>query len=118
MKIVIYNDELRSGMQMYLTLSNRHDVVIAQDVKDLFDVLEESRADLTFVDLAVTQTDEEQSDGLTLAYKLLSRHPKLRIVGICDREDEQLQKEAISHGIANLITRPIRNRELLALIDQ
>jgi len=41
MKIVIYNDELRSGMQMYLALSNRHDVRVAQDVDDLFAMLDQ-----------------------------------------------------------------------------
>ena len=35
MKIVIFNQDLRSEMQMYLALSNHFDVSIAEDEDDL-----------------------------------------------------------------------------------
>jgi DNA-binding NtrC family response regulator len=118
MKIVIYNDELRSGMQMYLALSNRHDVRIAQDVDDLFSLLDQAAADLTILDLAVPESPDESVDGVDIAQKIQAKHPEIKLVGIYDQGDKSLIEKARKGGIAELIARPIKNRELLGLIEK
>jgi DNA-binding NtrC family response regulator len=118
MKIVIYNDELRSGMQMYLALSNRHEVRVAQDVDDLFSILEQTAADLTILDLAAPESPDPESDGVALARQIQARHPETKLVGIYDHGDQLLAEKARQGGIAELITRPIKNRELLGLIEK
>ena len=118
MKIVILNDELRSEMQMYLALSHRHDVQIAQDVVDLMQLLEQEVADFTFVDLgSLPGSDEGGAEGFELANKILQEHPRIKVVGICDRDDQKLQQRAAHHGILDVITRPIKNRDLLSMIE-
>jgi DNA-binding NtrC family response regulator len=119
MKIVIFNDELRSEMQMYLTLSNRHDVVIARDIDDLFDVLDKNQADLTFLDLAISlEENEKKFDGISLAKQIRTNHPQTKVVGICDRDDVTLQRQAKHIGLGDFITRPIRNRELIEVTEK
>jgi DNA-binding NtrC family response regulator len=119
MKIVILNDELRSEMQMYLALSHRHNVQIAQDVEDLFQLLEEEAADFTFVDLSsLPERDKNTLDGSALAKRIIKKHPRIKVVGICDADDQKLQQRAANHGISEVITRPIKNRELLGMIER
>jgi PleD family two-component response regulator len=113
MKIVIFNDELRSEMQMYLTLCDRHKVEIAQDFEELMKLLEEEVADLTFLDLGPVAESERTIDPFEVARKVLEKHPQIKVVGICDQDDESVQKAAADHGIEKVITRPIKNRELL-----
>lgn len=118
MKIIIYNDELRSGMQMYLALSNRHDVQFAQDIEDLMLLLDQSAAELTLIDLATKEEGDKTLDGIRIAKHIRNKHPNLKLVGICDQEDLKLQKKAIDDGILTLVTRPIKNRELLEKIER
>ena len=112
MKIVIFNEELRSEMQMYLALCRRHDVEIADGVEDLMQLLDGESADLTFVDLS------KEIDGLRIANQVSQKHPRVRIVGICDREDKNVQKRAADRGIKEVITRPIKNRDLMDAVDK
>ena len=116
MKIVILNRELRSEMQMYLTLSNRYQVEIAQDAEDLMSLLDQDSRDLTLVDLAKIESDS-QEDGLRVAHLIRKKHPKIKIVGICDRENLDLLKEASEKGINKFVMRPVKNRELLEAIE-
>ncbi len=118
MKIVIYNDELRSGMQMYLALSSRHDVRVALDVDDLFATLDQAAADLTILDLVSPDTPDEGVDGIDIAHKIQARHPQVKLVGVYDQGDQNLVKKARANGIAELIARPIKNRDLLGLIEK
>jgi len=118
MKIVILNEDLRSEMQMYLALSTLYDVEIAQDVEDLLHMLDQSQADLTFFDLSTSDEQLKQKDRVSVVKKIRQKHPSVRFVGICDRSDRLLQKEAARHGIENFITRPIKNRELLEMIKE
>ena len=114
MKIVIFNEELRSEMQMYLALCNRHDVEIANGVEDLMKLLEGEEADLTFLDLTREQSDH---DGFVIANKVRQKHPRIKVIGIIDQTDTELQQQARHRGISDVITRPIKNRELLKVIE-
>jgi len=118
MKIVLYNDELRSGMQMYLALSNRHDVRVAQDIEELFAMLDQAAADMTILDLASPESVEKSMDGVDIARKIQAKHPQVKLVGICNQGDRILAEKARKGGIEELITRPIKNRELLGLIEK
>lgn len=118
MKIIIYNDELRSGMQMYLALSNRHEVTIAQDVEDLILLLDQTAAELTVIDLATKQEDNQKLDGISIAKYIRDKHPHLKLLGICDQEDVSLQKKALDDGFQDVVTRPIKNRELLEKVEK
>jgi len=114
MKIVIFNEELRSEMQMYLALCNRHDVEIADGVEDLMKLLEGDAADLTFLDLTGTEADH---DRLSIANQVREKHPKIKVVGIVDHSDVELEKTARHKGISSVISRPIKNRELLKALE-
>jgi len=118
MKIVIFNDELRSEMQMYLMLSNLHDVIVARDMQDLLQVLDQTEADLTFLDLTVRKQNEDDPwDSLSVAHQIRHRYPKLRLIGIYDQGDSTMPRQAQDYGIKHFITRPIKNRELLQVIE-
>jgi DNA-binding NtrC family response regulator len=118
MKIVIFNEELRSEMQMYLALSNHYDVEIAQDYDDLMGLLENDAADLTFVELSPKSGKKDSPDVFSMINNVIKKHPKIRVIGICDHIDQSLQKEAADHGIIKVISRPIKNRELIQIIEE
>ena len=114
MKIVIFNEDLRSEMQMYLALSNHYDVSIAEDEDDLMQLLENHAADYTFLDLDCGETQRGRSKkALEIASRIQEKHPKIELVGICDTQDDTLTQMAAGIGIKRVVTRPIKNREVL-----
>ncbi|MBN1543480.1 hypothetical protein JW992_15170 [candidate division KSB1 bacterium] len=118
MKIVILNDELRSEMQMYLALSNHHRVEIAENIDDLLLLMEKEAPDLAFLDLGSLGEDHTTVGATWGVYdRIVRRYPQTKLVGICDRDDSILCDEATEKGLKYLLTRPIRNRELLAIVE-
>jgi len=118
MKIVIFNDDLRSEMQMYLALSNHYDVTIAEDEDDLMNLLDTSSTDYTFLDLNYGQSQPRNSERvLQIASLIQQKHPQTALVGICDQVDEDMTQLAAGHGIKRVVTRPIKNREIWEALD-
>ncbi len=116
MKIVIFNEDLRSEMQMYLALSNHYDVTIADSEDDLLKLLDQSSADYTFLDLDSDEESSDQRRRLEIAHLIRKKHPEIQVVGICN-EKKKLPKEAAALGIVKVVTRPIKNRDLLQAIE-
>ena len=116
MKIVIFNEDLRSEMQMYLALSNHYEVSIAEDEDDLMQLLDASSADFTFLDLDYGSQAQKNKKRLEIATLIQKKHPMTKVVGICDCKDKGFSKMAAGHGIQKMVTRPIKNRELLKVI--
>lgn len=118
MKIVIFNDDLRSEMQMYLALSNHYDVTIAEDEDDLMNLLDTSSTDYTFLDLNYGQDKPQKNEkALQIASMIQQKYPKTSLVGICDQNDEDITQLAAGHGIKRVVTRPIKNREIWDALD-
>ena len=114
MKIVIFNQDLRSEMQMYLALSNHYDVSIAEDEDDLMQLLDSKMADYTFLDLDCGEKKRGRSRrAIEIASKIQQKHPKIELVGICDNKDASIAEMAAGVGIKRVVTRPIKNREIL-----
>ena len=109
MKIVIFNQDLRSEMQMYLALSNHFDVSIAEDEDDLMQLLDSDVADYTFLDLDCGETKRgPKKKSLELASRIQQKHPRTELVGICDAKDDKITKMAAGIGIKCVVTRPIK----------
>jgi DNA-binding response OmpR family regulator len=117
MKIVIFNEDLRSEMQMYLALSNHYDVSIAEDENDLLQMLDGDFTDYMFLDLDFNSEEQNSSKRLEIARLIRKKHPGTQVVGICDCKDKSITERAAGHGIDKVVTRPIKNRELLEVID-
>ena len=116
MKIVIFDEDLRSEMQMYLALSNHYDVTVAEDEDDLMQLLERDAADFTFLDLDSGQKKKKNKKSMEIASRIQKRHPKIELVGICDNQNAGITQLAAGLGIKRVVTRPIKNRELLDVI--
>ncbi len=116
MKIVIFDEDLRSEMQMYLALSNHYEVTVAEDEDDLMQLLDQDAADLTFLDLDSGEKKKAQKKSLEIATKIQKKHPKIELVGICDNRNADITQLAAGMGIKRVVTRPIKNRELLDAI--
>ena len=118
MKIVIFNEDLRSEMQMYLALSNHFDVSIAEDEDDLMQLLDSDMADYTFLDLDCGLGKPDHYEKvLAIANRILQKHPKIELVGICNHKDEHVTRRAAGYGIKRVVTRPIKNREVLDVLN-
>jgi len=115
MKIVIFNEELHSGMQMYLALSNHFDVSIADSKEDLMRLINEHPVDFAFLDL--NDGDKVDNTKFNIANELHKKQPRLHIIGILGNHDAKVRKLAKGHGIRSIVTRPIKNRELLNVLS-
>jgi len=116
MKIVIFDEDLRSEMQMYLALSNHYDVTVAEDEDDLMQLLEHDATDFTFLDLDSGEKKRKKNKSMEIASRIQKEHPKIELVGICDDQNASVTQLAAGLGIKRVVTRPIKNRELLDVI--
>ena len=116
MKIVIFDEDLRSEMQMYLALSNHYDVSVAEDEDDLMQLLDKDAADFTFLDLDSGEKKKKSSKSIEIASRIQQKHPKIELVGICDNRNPSITELAAGMGIKRVVTRPIKNRELMDAI--
>ena len=116
MKIVIFDQDLRSEMQMYLALSNHFEVSIAEDEDDLMQQLDRDAADFTFLDLDSGEKKKKSDKSIEIAARIQQKHPQIEVVGICDDRNPQITELAQDMGIKRVVTRPIKNRELLDVI--
>ena len=51
--------------------------------------------------------------ALEIASRIQEKHPKTELVGICDNSDAKVTQLAAGLGIKRVVTRPIKNREIL-----
>ena len=117
MKIIILNGELRSGMQIYLALSNFYEVEVALDVNDLMRLLETEKTDYTFLELDEGDSNCVNPEKFEIVDKILKKYPKIKIVGICDHINKIIEKKSSLHGLNKVLTKPIKNRELYETIE-
>jgi len=117
MKIIIFNEELRSQMQMYLALHLRHEVEIAEDKEALLKILNSDCADVTFLDLNYSSEEHNGESGVKLAQQVRRKYPNLRVIGIHNGHDSSLENKAQKIGLNDLITRPIKNRQLMKALE-
>jgi DNA-binding NtrC family response regulator len=104
-------------MQMYLALHHKHDVEIAEDEESLLQILDENCADITFLDLNYASDEHNGETGFKLAEQVRQKYPNLRVIGIHDGQNSTLENKALKIGLTDLITRPIKNRELMKAIN-
>ena len=117
MKIIILNGELRSGMQLYLALSNFYEVKVALDMNDLMFLLETENTDYTFLELNEEDCNCVSQGKYEIVDAILQKFPSTKVVGICDQVNQNIKQETSLHGINKVITRPIKNRELYETIE-
>jgi DNA-binding NtrC family response regulator len=117
MKIIIFNEELRSQMQMYLALHHRHDVEIAEDEDTLLQILDNNNADITFLDLNYASGEHNGETGVKLVRQVREKYPRLKVIGIHNGQDSKLETKALEFGANDFITRPIKNRQLLRVLE-
>lgn len=104
-------------MQMYLALSNHYQVNIANDADDLLDLVAQENPDFAFLDLCPDKSAPSKKAPVTVANMITKKNPSTKIVGIYDDQDNSIRKKAEKSGILKFISRPIKNRELLELIE-
>jgi len=116
MRVVIFNEELRTGMQMYLALSNHFQVDVAEDEDDLMLILAESPTDLTLLDLDYGEKTRQKDSGWKLAQRINKIYPEMKIVGISEQECGGNCNKALKHGVRKVVQKPVKNRDILKAI--
>ena len=87
---------------------------IANDEDDLMQLLDTNVADYTFLDLDCGEEKRgRKKKAMEIASRIQQKHPKIELVGICDSHDDKVSQMAAGIGIKRVVTRPIKNREIL-----
>jgi hypothetical protein len=74
--------------------------------------------DYTFLDLNYGQEPQKRNErALQIASQIQQKHPKMALVGICDQFDDDVSQMAAGFGIKRVVTRPIKNREILDALE-
>ena len=72
---------------------------------------------ITFVDLNYASGEHNGETGVKLAQHVREKYPKLRVIGIHDGHDNKIEDKAQELGLNSIITRPIKNRQLLKVLE-
>lgn len=116
MNVLIVDDQLRSQMQIYLALRRRHNVQVASNEEDAFELLDKSPTDVVLLDLEYPSRHSEDI-GQHLALRVRKKYPALRLIGIHNRNNALLLRTAHHLGCHELISRPIKNKLLVQIVS-
>jgi signal transduction histidine kinase/ActR/RegA family two-component response regulator len=84
----------------------------AVDGQAALELIEQNHYDLALIDINMPIMN-----GLELANKLRDRHPKPKLVAVSAYADDGKINEALNAGFANYITKPIKESQLVELIQ-
>lgn len=115
MNVLIVDDQLRSQMQIYLALRRKHDVQVASDEKEALDLLDQRPTDLMLLDLDYP-SELSSSASQHLALHVRKKYPGVRLIGIHNRNASQLSEIARMLGCHDVISRPIKNKQLAQIV--
>lgn len=116
MNVLIMDDQLRSQMQIYLALRRKHDVQVAFDEKDALDILNKRPTDLMLLDLDYP-SESSNNTNQHLALRVRKNYPGVRLIGIHNRDASRLSENARLLGFHDLISRPIKNKQLAQILN-
>ena len=115
MNVLIVDEKLYSQMQMYLILHQQHNVEIALDEEDAMRRLDNNNADIVLLDMHYPAKKSKIPKG-NFASKVRKKYPKVRLIGIHNRDDANLNRFAEKLGL-KLLSRPIKSRLLMKAVN-
>ena len=115
MKIALVDDSviLRSEMKNVLETSGFQVVLEASDSKELFSLLEKSKADLILLDVFFPT-----ENGLDMLAKLKRLSPQIKVLLVTGMRQETILAEAQRLGADGVLYKPFDTDDLLGAIER
>ena len=115
MKIALVDDSviLRSALKNVLETSGFQVVLEASDSKELFSLLEKSKADLILLDVFFPT-----ENGLDMLAKLKRLSPKIKVLLVTGMRQETILAEAQRLGADGVLYKPFDTDDLLGAIER
>lgn len=95
-----------------LIKQNHHQVIRSFDSEDILDKLKNDN-----IDVALIQLEKDNNTILTLIAKIREFNTKVRIIILCEKDDELGIVKALNNGATTYMIKPILLRRLMAQIN-
>jgi CheY-like chemotaxis protein len=102
--ILVVDDEPDIVLMLEYLLSEKYNVVIANDGQDAF---EKVKANPNSIDLVITDIQMPNMDGMTLLSKIQEAYPHIGVIMISAHGNIQTAVEAMKKGAYDYITKPL-----------
>lgn len=115
MKVVVADDHMiiRRGMQLILSHMPAWTMIEAADGNELFDALRRDRCDVVVTDLSL-----RERSGLEIIEQMRREHPRVPVLILSSRPEEQFALSAIRAGARGYIPKDATADEIIGAIER
>ncbi|RMD91550.1 MAG: response regulator [Calditrichaeota bacterium] len=106
-RIIILNEELESQMRMYLALSDRYRVDIAEDEANLMRMIRRKKPKLVLIDANFSGFNNNGKSIYKIIQKIKRKYQDLKIITILNGEDSRMLDRIHEIGSDGVLLRPV-----------
>jgi len=115
-RILIVDDDEAITQQLFWTLSDEFDVVMANDMQTAIRRVMFYKPDISILDLQLPPAVDSPTVGLRLLEYIKGHLPESRVLIMSSMDDAEIQKACYASGADDFFDKPFEVEELLASI--
>ncbi len=112
-KILVVDDELGTVESLKAIFHERYEVLVASDVRQVFDVLASNRIELLVLDIILPK-----DDGIEILKQLRQRYPNTPVIMLSAISSTNTIAEAIRLGAVDFITKPFNVKDVRLIAER
>jgi DNA-binding response OmpR family regulator len=116
LRVLIVDDDEAITQQLYWTLSEEFDVVMANDMQTAIRRVVFHKPDISILDLQLPPELDSPKVGLRLLEYIKGHLPESRVLIMSSNADEEIQKACYTAGADDFFDKPFEVEQLLASI--
>jgi len=116
-RIVIFNDELKTQMQIYLALCDAYRVEVAEDVEAVMYMLRKMQPEILLLDYDLEQFRNHGKSSIDFLKKVKKKYAELKVMMLLDDEDRAEEEKIHEYGADGVLYKPVKNRNLLKTVN-
>lgn len=117
-KILILNSELGTQMQIYLALCDAYKIEIAENIESVMYYLRKMKPEIFVLDYNLEEFDTNGRTSADLVKKIKRKYSQLKVMMVLESEDKELESLVQKFGADGVITKPIKNRNLISHVKK
>lgn len=117
-KLLIVDDDEDIRLQMKWALSEKYDVLLAEDRASALELFREKGAMVVLLDLGLPPNPAEPREGLATLSELLSNDRLVKVIIITGQGEKNNALQAIGEGAYDFLSKPVQMDELEIILQR
>ncbi len=105
-------------MQIYLALCDAYKIEIAENIESVMYYLRKMKPEIFVLDYNLEEFDTNGRTSADLVKKIKRKYSQLKVMMVLESEDKELESLVQKFGADGVITKPIKNRNLISHVKK